>query len=133
MERRTFMRWLGLGWLASVLPGCLPSTRASTTFSAPVTTSPVQAQAQTAVYVPIGSLREIEQAGVLVNEHNPVGPVMVVRDSANTNKLIAVTLPALIRVAPSTGILTSKPFNVPVTMPGLPVMAVCCKAQPELL
>lgn len=97
MDRRAFVQWLGLGWLASTLPGCGSKltawSRATPTAGSAVAQTPnsvAVAQAQTAAYVPVGTVSELDRAGFLLNRRTPFGPVMVVRDPAANNTLQAV-------------------------------------------
>jgi cytochrome b6-f complex iron-sulfur subunit len=47
------------------------------------------AQAQAAAYTPVGTVSQLDRAGFLVNDHTPLGSVMVVRDRANQIKAVS--------------------------------------------
>lgn len=82
MDRRIFLQWAGLGGLASTIPGCFNTDQASPTGPAPG--APAQAE------VSMGPVSQLDQAGFLLNEKTPLGPVMVTRDPANPDQVKAV-------------------------------------------
>lgn len=90
MDRRSFLTWVGVGWLASCLPvaivACSSSPSAPDASQAPEKT----ANDSPSGAVKLGSLGELAQAGQLLNETSPLGPVLVIRNPANANALIAV-------------------------------------------
>jgi cytochrome b6-f complex iron-sulfur subunit len=47
------------------------------------------AQAPAAAYTPVGTVSQLNRAGFLVNDHTPLGSVMVVRDQANQIKAVS--------------------------------------------
>jgi cytochrome b6-f complex iron-sulfur subunit len=72
-KRRSFIQWLGLGWLAAIAQSCFRSGQ----------------QADSAGPVVVGSVSDLDRAGVL-EQRTPLGPVLVTRDLANPESLKAV-------------------------------------------
>jgi cytochrome b6-f complex iron-sulfur subunit len=81
MKRRDFINWVGLGGLASFLPvaiaACSPETAAQ------------KSSAASGDWQTVGTKAELDQAGQLLAENSPAGPVLVVGTSKTAN-LIAV-------------------------------------------
>ncbi len=85
MDRRAFLTWVGVGWVASSLPIALAACSAKTTQSS----QPTQPESSgSAEYQAVGSVAVLNKNGQLLNEKSPVGPVLIVRVSANN--LLAV-------------------------------------------
>ena len=78
MNRRVFLTWVGVGWLASSLPVALAACSQTNQTSSPNT------EFQT-----VGSVAELDKSSQLLNKNSPVGSVLVVR-TADTNELSAV-------------------------------------------
>jgi len=80
MERRTFLNWVGVGFLANYLPVTLAacSSNSSTT------------KAGTTGFRVVGTVGQLEKEGQIFNEELPESPVLVVQDSANSDKLVAI-------------------------------------------
>ncbi len=80
MNRRAFVTWVGVGWVASSLPVALAacSSQTNQAESAPNT------EFQT-----VGSVEELDKSSQLLNKNSPVGSVLVVRASS-ANGLSAV-------------------------------------------
>lgn len=76
MNRRSFVRWIGLGWLAAVAQGCLARLGGGQS------TSPTGAAV-------VGSVADLDRAGVLEGR-TAAGPVLVTRDRTDPNSLRAV-------------------------------------------
>lgn len=96
MKRRGFVQWLGLGWLATALPGCFTKLQASLPATSTSTLAPGSqslAQSAATAYVPVGSVSELDQAGFLLNQRTPLGSVMVVRDRANAPQAVNPACP----------------------------------------
>jgi cytochrome b6-f complex iron-sulfur subunit len=108
MNRRTFLNWVGVGWLASSLPVAIAACSSQTTeksapdvaASPPATANPKQPEAvspQTPAkkptpagkFQPVGTTKELDKTGQLLKKDSPVGPVLVVGKSTNP-ELIAV-------------------------------------------
>jgi cytochrome b6-f complex iron-sulfur subunit len=81
MNRRGFLSWVGVGWLASSLPVAIAACSAQTTHSESAT--------QKSGLQPVGTIAELDQTGELLNKKSPVGPVLVARTGLATN-LVAV-------------------------------------------
>jgi len=79
MDRRTFLNWVGVGLLANYLPIALAacSSKSSTT------------EAATGGFRTVGTMKQLEQDGQILNEQLPQAPVLVVQDSTNSD-LVAI-------------------------------------------
>lgn len=75
MDRRTFLSWVGMGWVASSLPVALA---ACTSSSPPTTQSPAASSPRADGFVKVGTTAALD-AGAIVLPKSPVGPVAVVR------------------------------------------------------
>jgi cytochrome b6-f complex iron-sulfur subunit len=86
MERRKFLSWVGLGWLASSLPvalaACTPEAPPAASPSpaaqkpaSPASPSPAQ---PTAGFIQVGTVAQLD-AGPIVDPKSPLGPIAVVR------------------------------------------------------
>lgn len=81
MDRRTFLSWVGMGWVASSLPVALAACTAnnsSTTTSSPIGTSPAS-QPRSDGFIKVGTVAELD-AGAIVLSESAIGPVAVVRN-----------------------------------------------------
>lgn len=78
LNRRAFLTWVGVGWLASSLPVALAACSQTNQTESPNT------EFQT-----VGSVEELDKSNQLLNKNSPVGSVLVVRTAA-TNELSAV-------------------------------------------
>lgn len=76
MNRRSFVQWIGLGWLAAVVQSCLGR------FGGGQSTSPTGA-------VVVGSVADLDASGVL-EKKTSLGPVLVTRDRTRPESLKAV-------------------------------------------
>lgn len=82
MNRRAFLMWVGVGWVASSLPVALAAC-SSQTESVAETTKEFQS---------IGTIAELDQNGQLLKEKSTVGAVLVVRaDLAGNLKAVNPT------------------------------------------
>lgn len=95
MNRREFLTWVGAGALATSLPvviaACTPET--ATTPSPPPTnnsTTPSAAPAGSDGFQVVGSVAELDKAGQILNKQLPNNPVLVIRNPADANSLLAV-------------------------------------------
>lgn len=87
MDRRSFLAWVGVGWVAS----CLPVAIVACSSTPNAAEAPEKAtKTDRAGELKLGSLSELNQAGQLLNETSPLGPVLVIRDPAHANALMAV-------------------------------------------
>lgn len=78
MNRRAFLTWVGVGWLASSLPVALAACSQTNQKSSPNTE-----------FQAVGSVEELDKSSQLLNNNSPVGSVLVVR-TATANELSAV-------------------------------------------
>ena len=94
MDRRIFLRWVGVGLVASSLPvaiaACGPNTATSDTdesdtdaadagaTDADATGTDEMADAAASGYTPVGTVSELEQSGSLLNEDAASEPVLVI-------------------------------------------------------
>ncbi|MBW4616695.1 MAG: ubiquinol-cytochrome c reductase iron-sulfur subunit [Desmonostoc vinosum HA7617-LM4] len=76
MKRRDFIYWVGLGWLASSLPVAIAACSSQTT--APKSSA-------SGGWQTVGTSAELDQTGQLLAKNSPVGPVLVVGKSTDTN------------------------------------------------
>lgn len=81
MDRRTFLSWVGMGWLAASLPVALVACNSET----PSASSPAAAPRSDG-FVQVGTVAALE-TGAIVLEESSIGPVAVVR---NNGELVAV-------------------------------------------
>ncbi|WP_017297257.1 ubiquinol-cytochrome c reductase iron-sulfur subunit [Nodosilinea nodulosa] len=92
MDRRIFLQWIGLGSVAGLLPSCLGRLRAANGATGGAAgAAPLTAQAS--AYTPVGTVSQLNQAGVIVNNHTPLGAVTVVRDQANQLRAVSPICP----------------------------------------
>jgi cytochrome b6-f complex iron-sulfur subunit len=99
MKRREFLTWVGLGAVAASLPVALaacntsgstePETTAEGTTSEPETSGSPEV-AQGSDYTPVGTVADLDAQGFIADEAFAAGPIMVIRDPANAEAIIAV-------------------------------------------
>lgn len=80
MDRRSFLSWVGLGWLASSLPVAIAACSNQTASTPPTVTaigtpSPDGFQA-------VSTVADLDKAGQLIVKDFPGGAVLVVKDAA---------------------------------------------------
>ena len=80
MDRRNFLMWVGVGWIANYLPIAL-IVSSKTTDAAEVPSDN---------YVSIGTVAQLDKAGQIYQKQSPVGPILVVRNPAAPQTLSAV-------------------------------------------
>jgi len=88
MDRRAFLKWVGVGWLAKSLPLAIVACSAQTTQSSQQSqsTSPGGYQA-------VGSVAGLNHSGQLLNKQSAVGPVLLFRVSSNNVSAVNPTCP----------------------------------------
>ena len=91
MKRRELMNWVSVGTLAASLPVAIASCKDET----PDEPASSSTDADTIIpredgFAEIGTVAELEEAGYLANVRFQGSRVIVTRDPANANKLIAV-------------------------------------------
>lgn len=81
MNRRAFINWVGVGWLASSLPVAIAACSSQTT----------QAESNTnkGGFQAVGTVAQLNKNQQLLNKNSPVGAVLVVRTTSGS-KLSAV-------------------------------------------
>jgi cytochrome b6-f complex iron-sulfur subunit len=87
MDRRSFLQWVGAGWVASSLPVALAALAANRSDACATDTSLL---ADRADFQAIGTVAEFDQSGSLFKKRSPVGPLLVIRNPANAKALLAV-------------------------------------------
>ncbi|MCT7951152.1 ubiquinol-cytochrome c reductase iron-sulfur subunit [Ancylothrix sp. C2] len=88
MKRREFLKWVGVGTLASFLPVVIAActtenkeqTSAQNSTPAPTTNG----------YLTIGTLTELDKNGQLLNKQTKDKPVMVIRNPQDSKTILAV-------------------------------------------
>ncbi len=85
MDRRTFLSWVGMGWIATSLPVALVACNSETpsASSSPANNS---AAPRADGFVQVGTVAALE-TGAIVLEESSIGPVAVAR---NNGELVAV-------------------------------------------
>ncbi len=81
MNRRAFLNWVGVGWLASSLPVAIAACSSSTTQA--------ESTNNKGGFKAVGKLAQLSKNNQLLNKNSPVGAVLVVRTSP-TSDLSAV-------------------------------------------
>lgn len=91
MERRTFLTWMGLGWLASSLPIALAacSPQAQEEAAQPPAPKPSSSPAADG-FQSAGSVTALDQAGVLKVQKSPSETVLVIRSPDKPTDIIAL-------------------------------------------
>ncbi len=92
MNRRTFLTWVGVGWLSSSMPvaiaAILPDPDNAPAFEGEAEPNwMVQAPTQ---FITVGTVAKLNQDGKIVNPNSAIGSILIVRDPAKPNTLIAV-------------------------------------------
>lgn len=86
MDRRTFLSWVGLGWLASSLPVALVACNSETPSATSSPASGAAGAPRDDGFVQVGTVAALE-TGAIVLEKSSIGAVAVVR---NNGELAAV-------------------------------------------
>lgn len=90
MDRRFFMSWLGMGWIASCLPIAIAAcTNNEPTPSTDASAAPLPAPRADG-YQAVGKLTDLEKNGHLLVKNFAGGTVLVTRDPKNSRSLLAV-------------------------------------------
>lgn len=100
MKRREFTNFVGFGFLATSLPvaiaACSPSETAEEAVDAPAaeTAAPAAEEVDSSIredgFAALGTTTELDSAGFLASKSFIAGPVIVVRDPANAESIIAL-------------------------------------------
>ncbi len=88
MDRRTFLTWVGVGWLASSLPVVIAACSSNSTKNdnAPTASPPTKPDG----FQTIGTVAELDGKGQILNKQLANSPVLVIRNPNNANTLAAV-------------------------------------------
>ena len=89
MDRRAFLGWVGVGWIASSLPVAIAACSSNSAADSTTGETPV-ASSSTDGFVVVGTVADLNQKGQVLNKRSPVGPVLVIRNPTATNQLLAV-------------------------------------------
>ncbi len=85
MDRRTFLSWVSVGWVASSLPvaivACSPTSQ---------TAAKPAATAGAGGFVKVGAIADLDKSGQVLNEQFAAGPLLVVRSPADPKAVVAV-------------------------------------------
>lgn len=94
MNRRTFLTWVGVGWVASSLPVAIAACSSNTIESESAGDAPTEAASSSSRsdgFESVGTISQLESnAGQILDKKFTLGPVLVVRDPAEPNTLSAV-------------------------------------------
>ncbi len=96
MNRREFLTWVGVGWVASSLPVAIAACASDASKKPSAPTSVASTPPAPAANTPradgfqvAGTVAELDKEGKL-DKKLPIGPVLVVRETANSKTLYAV-------------------------------------------
>lgn len=97
MKRREFTNFVGLGFLATSLPVAIAACSPSETASEPATddtaapaVEEVDSSIQEDGFAALGTVSELDSEGYLASKSFIAGPVIVIRDPANAQSVIAL-------------------------------------------
>lgn len=95
MDRRTFLTWVGVGWVASSLPVAIAacSTPQTSTPESPTqdpATDTSGGRSREDGFAAVGTISTLEEEGHILNQQFLAGPVMIVRDPGASEKLLAL-------------------------------------------
>ncbi|NCJ06264.1 Rieske 2Fe-2S domain-containing protein [Synechococcales cyanobacterium C] len=87
MERRAFLSWVGVGFLASSLPVAIAACSAEPTDTADTPDTP---GTDITNDVNVGTVADLDAQGFLLDESETGRPLIIVRDPVNPEQLIAL-------------------------------------------
>jgi cytochrome b6-f complex iron-sulfur subunit len=91
MDRRTFLGWIGVGWVATSLPVAIAACSDNNNASEPTKSNETGTKSGAASdFTSVGTVAELKQNGQILKEQSPVGPVLVAGNPSNTKELFAV-------------------------------------------
>jgi cytochrome b6-f complex iron-sulfur subunit len=93
MDRRPFVGWVGLGWVASSLPVAIAislSNSANSTESSQLDASLVAEETKSNDFQVAGTVANLDQSGFLLNQQLKPTPVLIIRNPTDAKTLIAV-------------------------------------------
>ncbi|KAM3095009.1 ubiquinol-cytochrome c reductase iron-sulfur subunit [Phormidesmis sp. 146-12] len=85
MDRRTFLSWVSLGWVASSLPVAIVACSSNSQTEAKPTASPGADG-----FVKVGAATDLDKSGQILNEQFAAGPLLVVRNPSDPKAVVAV-------------------------------------------
>ncbi len=77
MNRRAFLNWVGVGWLASSLPVAIAACSSQT--------MQAESPSNKSGFKSVGTVAQLSKSNQLLNKNSPVGAVLVVRTSPANN------------------------------------------------
>jgi cytochrome b6-f complex iron-sulfur subunit len=117
VNRREFLTWVGVGWVASSLPvaiaACSPDASKKTSAQTPVVSTPPTPTASTPRadgFLVAGTVAELDKDGKIENKKLPV---LVVRETADSKTLYAVEPTCTHKGCPVKWEATEKLFDCP--------------------
>lgn len=91
MNRRTFLSWVGVGWIASSLPIALAACSNTVETSATSPTESASNPPRSDGFASVGTISDLESnAGQILDKEFTAGPVLVIRNPADPNTPLAV-------------------------------------------
>jgi len=90
MNRREFMNWMGLGALATSLPVAIAACQSDTADAPADAPATADSTATADGFEAIGTVAELDEAGALASKNFQGTQVVVTRDPANPDAVIAV-------------------------------------------
>ena len=98
MKRREFMNWVGLGAIATSLPVAIAACTPQTTTEEPAAdadpadapAAKVDSSIREDGFAALGTVADLDSAGFLAKTAFVAGPVIVIRDPANAEAVIAL-------------------------------------------
>ncbi|MEM9266540.1 MAG: ubiquinol-cytochrome c reductase iron-sulfur subunit [Cyanobacteria bacterium P01_F01_bin.13] len=93
MKRREFINFVGLGILASSLPVAIAACKSTETVSdtsTEGTIAPANETPRSDGFAKVGTVTDLETKGFLTKKGLAAGPVIIIRDPANADNVIAL-------------------------------------------
>jgi cytochrome b6-f complex iron-sulfur subunit len=85
MDRRTFLSWVSVGWVASSLPVAIVACSSNSQ-----TEAKPAASAGSGGFVAVGTIADLDKSGQILNEQFAAGPLLVVRNPVDPKAVVAV-------------------------------------------
>lgn len=89
MDRRNFLGWVGVSWLASCLPLALAACSSKETGPPPIATTPIGPRRSDG-YHSVATVSELNQTGQLLVKNFPAGAVLLVQNPEASNAVSAL-------------------------------------------
>lgn len=95
MNRRAFLNWVGVGWVASSFPVAIAACSSNTMESESAGDAPTETASSSSSrddgFQSAGTISQLESnAGQILDKEFTSGPVLIVRNPADSNTLVAV-------------------------------------------